>query len=407
MGPTDASTKRALLFVASWFLFPPSTGGRIRTLQILRGLKGGAFSVTLASPVTRDGEHRFAAELKRICDRFVGWPTRRRSRWRRFRRLAALPGQLPVAVAADRSVEGRRVVARELAARPDLLVVDTAHAAAMLPGRVDVPSVLSTHNVEAEILLRGAAAAPGSLARLVGRQQAAKMERYERETLARFDRVIAVSERDAKLIREAYGARDVHAVFTGVDLDYFAFAPPSAEPRVVFTGSMDWPPNAGGIAWFLREVWPAVGLAVPGASFKVVGHNPPSRLVRAARAARVEFTGFVDDVRPHMRGAAASVIPLLVGSGTRVKAYEAMAQGCPIVSTTVGMEGLPAEPGRHFLVADQPADFARALVRLLRDPALGARLAADARRFVEAGRSAARTAAEFERVCLGALNGAV
>jgi len=128
--------------------------------------------------------------------------------------------------------------------------------------------------------------------------------------------------------------------------------------------------------------------------------------VHAADGARVEFTGFVEDIRPHVRGAMACVIPLLVGGGTRIKAYEAMAQGCPIVSTTIGMEGLPAEPLRHFLLADRPDEFAAALIRLLTDRALGARLAADARGFVEASFSSARVAAEFERICLGVLNGA-
>jgi glycosyltransferase involved in cell wall biosynthesis len=128
--------------------------------------------------------------------------------------------------------------------------------------------------------------------------------------------------------------------------------------------------------------------------------------VRAAGGARVQFTGFVDDIRPHVRGAMASVIPLLVGGGTRIKAYESMAQGCPIVSTTIGMEGLPAEPGRHFLLADRADEFSAALVRLLSDRALGARISAAARGFVEASFSNARVAEEFERICLGALIGA-
>ncbi len=232
------------------------------------------------------------------------------------------------------------------------------------------------------------------------------MERYERETLARFDRVIAVSERDAKQFRERYGIRDILPIPTGVDLDYFAFEAPAQEPRVVFTGSMDWLPNVEGIEWLLREVWPAVAKGVPRASLKVIGRDPPAHLVRAADGASVAFTGFVDDVRPHMRGAMACVLPLLVGGGTRIKAYEAMAQGCPIVSTAIGMEGLPAEPGRHFLLADRPDEFASAIVRLLTDRGLGARLAAEARGFVEASFSSARVAAEFERICLDTLNGA-
>lgn len=397
---------RRLLFVAPWFLFPASTGGRIRTSQILRGMKGNAFSVTLASPVTRDGERRFADDLSAVCDRFVSWPSRRSSRWRKYARLLHLLGPLPVAVATDRSAQGSRIVARELAAKPDLLVVDFPHAAVLVPERPGVPSVIFTHNVEAEIFRRQVAAARNPIARRVWRDQTAKMERYERETLARFDRVLAVSERDAKQFRELYGIRDVQPIPTGVDLDYFAYHAPAAEPRVVFTGSMDWLPNVEGIEWLLREVWPAVVKGVPRASLKVIGRDPPARLVRASDGASVAFTGFVDDVRPHVRGAMACVIPLLVGGGTRIKAYEAMAQGCPIVSTTIGMEGLPAEPLRHFLLADRPDEFASALVRLLTDRALGGRLAADARSFVEQRFSSARVAAEFERICLGALAGA-
>jgi glycosyltransferase involved in cell wall biosynthesis len=397
---------RRLLFIVPWFLFPASTGGRIRTLQILRGLKGGAFSVTLASPVTRDGEKRFAADLQGVCDRFVSWPSRRKSSWRRWLRIVHLAGLLPMAVECDRSLKGARVVAQQIEERHDLVVVDFPHAAVLLPPKLEVPSVLFTHNVEAEIYRRQLAAAENPILRRVWRDQSAKMERYEGDTLARFNRVIAVSDRDARQFRERYGARSVESIPTGVDLEYFTFHPPAPEPKVIFSGSMDWAPNAEGVAWLIREVWPAVVRRVPLASLKIIGRDPPAHLVRATEGTSVEFTGFVDDVRPHMRGAAASVIPLHVGGGTRIKAYEAMAQGCPVVSTTIGMEGLPAEPGRHYLLADRPEEFADAIVGLLAEPARAARLAADARSFVEAGFSSARVAREFERICLDVLDGA-
>jgi glycosyltransferase involved in cell wall biosynthesis len=397
---------RRLLFIVPWFLFPASTGGRIRTLQVLRGMKGGAFSVTLAGPAPPDAARRYASELSTVCDRFVSWPSRRGGRWRRWLRLVHLTGLLPMAVECDRSLKGARVVAQQIETRPDLVVVDFPHAAVLLPGKVDIPSVVFTHNVESEIYRRRVATAGNPLLRAVWRDQTRKMERYERATLARFDRVVAVSERDARQFREQYGARNVFPIPTGVDLDYFSFHPPGQAPRVIFSGSMDWQPNAEGVEWLLRDVWPAVTRRVPGASLKVIGRDPPAHLARAAQGLRVEFTGFVDDVRPHMRGAAASVIPLLVGGGTRIKAYEAMAQGCPIVSTTIGMEGLPAEAGRHYLLADRPQEFADALIGLLTEPSRGARMAADARAFVEASFSAARVAVEFESICLGAIAGA-
>jgi len=396
---------RRLLFIVPWFLFPASTGGRIRTLQVLRGLKGGAFSVTLASPVTDGGAEQFGEELKSACDHFVSWPSRRASWWNRFARVVHLAGLLPMAVESDRSVKGARVIAEQIEAQPDLVVVDFPHAAVLLPPKLEVPSVLFTHNVESEIYRRQVAAAENPILRRIWRDQAEKMERYERETLDRFDRVIAVSDRDAKQFRERFGTKSVVSIPTGVDLDFFSFVPPAPEPRVVFSGSMDWQPNAEGVEWILSDVWPAVTKQVPQASLKVIGRNPPAHLVRAARGMNVEFTGFVDDVRPHMRGAAASVIPLHIGGGTRIKAYEAMAQGIPIVSTTIGMEGLPAEPGRHYLLADGAQEFAGAIAGLLTDHSRGMALATEARRFVEESFSSARVASEFERICLGVLNG--
>lgn len=396
---------RRLLFIVPWFLFPASTGGRIRTLQILRGMKGGAFSVTLASPAPRGSEKRFVSELNSICDRFVSWPSKRGGGWRKWLRIVHLAGLLPMAVECDRSLKGARVVAQQIEAKPDLVVVDFPHTAVLLPPRLDVPSLVFTHNVESEIYRRQVAVAENPLVRHIWRDQTEKMERYERDTLARFDKVVAVSDRDAKQFRERYGAKTVVSIPTGVDLEYFSFCAPEPEPRVIFSGSMDWLPNADGIEWMLRDVWPSVAKRVPQASLKVIGRDPPPHLVRAAEGQRVRFTGFVDDVRPHMCGAAASVIPLRIGGGTRIKAYEAMAQGCPIVSTTIGMEGLPAVAGRHYLLADRPEEFADALVSLLADPARGARIAADARSFVEASFSSARVAAEFERICLGLVDG--
>ena len=156
---------------------------------------------------------------------------------------------------------------------------------------------------------------------------------------------------------------------TGVDLDFFAWQAPSSQPQVMFIGSMDWPANQDGIQFFMDEVWPRVLRQVPVATMKVIGRTPPPWLVSRAPKGW-QFTGFVDDVRPHVAGSAVSVIPLRVGGGTRIKAYEAMALGIPVVSTTIGVEGLPVTDGEHYLRADGAEEFADAIVRLLSDAAL-------------------------------------
>ena len=147
---------------------------------------------------------------------------------------------------------------------------------------------------------------------------------------------------------------------------------------------MFYPPNVEAVHWFATEAFPAVRRARPEVEFRVVGSRPPARIAELARPdSGVVVTGYVPDLQPILRQAAVMVVPLLSGSGMRVKILEAFARGIPVVSTTIGVEGIDAEPGRHLLVADRPADVAAAVLRLLDDPAEAARLAGAARRLLE------------------------
>ncbi len=401
------SERPRLLFLSARFLFPVDSGGKIRTTQVLRGMRGGAFDITLAAPAAPGAAQAHAEELATVCDRFVGWPAPARGPLFPLLRLRHLASSLPVAVATDRSAAGRRAVAAALADGPcDLLVVDFPHAHVLAPDGTDVPRVMFTHNVEAEIFRRHVDVAANPLARRVWQHQLQRMERYERDVLADYDRVVAVSPRDATAMRERYGLDRVVTIDTGVDLDFFSYAGPEAPPTVVFTGSMDWMANADGIEFFLERVWPLIVARVPAATMRVVGRSPPPALVERARRLYPEswtFTGFVDDVRPAVHGARAFVIPLRVGGGTRLKAYEAMAMGCPIVSTAIGMEGLAATPGEHYLLADDPAAFADAVVALLEDHPRAVALAQAARHHVDEHASFRRIARDFERICLDAM----
>jgi glycosyltransferase involved in cell wall biosynthesis len=258
--------------------------------------------------------------------------------------------------------------------------------------------VLFTHNVESWIFERHAQVATNPLSRLLWSQQHRKMQSYERQTLERFDAIVAVSEKDAAYFRDEFGRSNVHTIPTGVDLDYFAWSPPGDRPQVVFTGSMDWPANHEGIEFFLNHVWPKVVAQVPQATMKVIGRRPSPALVAKAPA-NWQFTGFVDDIRPHARGSAVSVIPLRVGGGTRIKAYEAMAMGLPVVSTSIGVEGLPVEAERHYVCADDAESFAQAVIRVLRDRTLANELSRQARDFVESKYSNREVAKVFEGIC--------
>jgi len=391
------SARPRLLFISPRFLFPMDEGGKIRTSNILRQMKGGAFHITLASPAPAPDAH--AGEITGVCDRFLSWPMPRPTP---LTKTLAAPARLPISVATDRSATGRAVVARALAERPDVTVADFPHAGVLLPESIGAASVMFTHNIEAEIYERHAAVARFPQ-RLVWQNEVRKMRRYEADTLRRFDVVIAVSARDGVGLRNQYGLERIELIDTGVDLDFYPFSPPPTEPVLVFSGAMDSRSNIDGIEFLLGDVWPLIGRARADARAILVGRNPPPRLVAKAQGLPWRFTGFVDDIRPHIVAAQVSAIPLRVGSGTRIKAFEAMALGRPVVSTTLGVEGLAITPGEHFLAADTAADFAAAILRLFDDAALRAHLAHAARARLEERFSWTHVARQFEAICLRAM----
>lgn len=403
--PIDTGRSRELLFVSPRFLFPVDSGGKIRTTQILRGLKGGRFSVRLLSPATPELVRRHSAELREVCDDFRWWPIRKPGPFGPLARAVHVASSLPIPVRTDWSTDGARLIAQCMAKAPAVTVFDFVHSVVLAPPELSTPAVLFTHNVEAEIFERHARVARNAALRAMWRNQTDKMRRFESAALRRFDVVVAVSERDAQAFRGAYDGVRTVVIPTGVDLDFFRYYEPESGTRVVFCGSMDWLANQEAMGFFLDEIWERIVARVPDAQMTVIGRTPPPALVEKAarRALNWTFTGYVDDVRPHMQGAAVSVIPMRVGGGTRLKVYEAMAAGTPIVSTRVGVEGLPVGDGAHYLCADEPDAFADAVVALLGDRTRRIAMARSAREFVESRFSYVTAARVFEEACIHAV----
>ena len=222
-----------------------------------------------------------------------------------------------------------------------------------------------------------------------------KLRRYERELCRAAAAVVAVSAADRAALLDLDRSLDVTVVPNGVDLAYYdedtqgdgGVELPGAgmpAPVLLFTGKMDYRPNVDAMLWFGLEVLPLIRERCPDVRLQIVGMNPHPRLDALRGDPAVEITGAVPDVRPYLRAAAVYVVPLRVGGGTRLKALEAMACARPIVSTSLGVEGLGAENGRELLLADRPDIFADAVLVLLRDEGkLRRYLGAQARRFVE------------------------
>jgi len=193
-----------------------------------------------------------------------------------------------------------------------------------------------------------------------------------------------VSDADAAEIERMSPGTAVSIVRNGVDLTHFTPDFNSGTPHLmVFTGAMDWRPNIDGATFFVREILPRIRKHDPDAHLLVVGSNPSESLVRALAAPFVRFTGSVEDVRPYLKQARLVVVPLRIGGGTRLKILEAWAVGRPVISTTIGAEGLPVEDGKNIALADSAEAFAQRAVELLNDTSAANPFGVAGRRVVE------------------------
>ena len=240
---------------------------------------------------------------------------------------------------------------------------------------------MDSHEI-AHDLARQFARAGGNLGRrLYAGANWRKLRREELGTYREADGVYLCSAADERrLLDQAPGVRTA-VIPNAADVEYYQPRPTDPPPdgrTVVYFGLLSTVPNVDGVIHFVQDIWPRIAAAHPEARFKIIGGRPPPSLLALA-GPRVELTGFVPDLRPHLAAAAAVVVPLRLGGGTRLKIVEAMAMGKAIVSTTLGAEGIEAVPGRDLLVEDQPAAFADAVNRLLAEPGLAARIGQSAR----------------------------
>jgi polysaccharide biosynthesis protein PslH len=375
-----------ILWVKAGPLVPLTAGGRIRTWNILKNLgKWDEVTLLTYSPsyvgTDQDGVDKHVARL--ISLEYPAPPKYSLGyhldyAWRMF-------ALAPFTVHKTGVPSVRRYIGRKLEEEHfDLVVCDFLSATLSLPKRVPCPLVLFAHNVETEIWKRHYQVTASPLRKLIMGIEYWKMRRFESDPPRKFDHILTVSDRDRDFFSKLLPADRISILPTGVDLDFFS--PSSEAPvrgKLVFSGSMDWMANEDAILYFAEEILPLITRAVPEVTLTAVGRDPTEALQRLAhRDPRIQLTGTVPDIRPYVAAGEVYIVPLRVGSGTRLKIFEAMAMGKAVVSTRVGAEGLPVRDGEHLLLADEPKEFAAAVVRLLRDEVLRQELGKAARRLV-------------------------
>lgn len=388
-----------LLWAGASFLHPTTRGGQIRTLETLRRMhrRHEIHYAALARPEEADGIGK-ASEYSAQAFPFEIRPSSKGSLRFAGEAAASAFSPIPLAVSrwrSERMYQGIEKLAREQ--HYDAMVCDFLVTAINFPELEK--AALFQHNVESVIWKRHAENAANPLRRSYFRQQERKMFAFEASACRRAAQVIAVSKKDAETMNDLFG---VHAadVPTGVDIDHFRPSGAAQERNgLVFIGSMDWMPNIDGVRWFAQEALPIIRRRRKDLPVTIVGRTPSSSIQALATSdPYIKVTGTVPDVRPFLWGSSVSIVPLRIGGGTRLKIYESMAAGVPVVSTRVGAEGLDVVDRETIALADTPDEFARSVLDLVDDAGARARMSARALDLVAARYSWERVSLEFEQI---------
>jgi sugar transferase (PEP-CTERM/EpsH1 system associated) len=401
-----------ILWLNAGLLLPLDKGGKLRTWHVMRHLaeRHEITYLSFAEPSVGGDADPNRTDMRQVCSRLetIARSDTEKGTWRFYADAAKyLVDSAPYAVAKYYSPAYRARVEQLLASeRFDALICDFLPPIVNLPDALPCPSILFTHNVEAEIWRRHAENASNPLSRRLLTQQWRRMRRFEGNALGRFDLVLAVSDADRQTFEHLYPnalRAPAHVVQTGVDTSFFTPGPATPErAHLVFTGSMDWLPNEDGMVYFCREILPLIRATEPETTLSIIGRSPTPAVRRLADAHHVEVTGRVDDVRSHVARGAVYIVPLRIGGGTRLKIFEAMAMGKAVVSTTVGAEGLPVTSGHDVMIADDPTGFAQVVLRLIRDTGTRQQLEAAARRLVVERYDWSAVAQDFEEAMVRA-----
>ena len=400
MGKMAPSARMKILWVNSNFMHPTNKGGSIRTLGMLRHLheRHEIHYAAIEQPQYPEGParaHEYSARAYSVRELI---PERGSLRFA-TQVAGGLVSPLPLAMKRFHSPRLGQllddVMRREAF---DRVICDHLTPASYLPHLDE--AFLYQHNVETVIWERYFQHARGGAKRLYFQRQAQKMARFEGRVCRTARHIIAVSAVDAENMRRYFGVSNISEIPTGVDVEFFA-RPAKVDhfADLAFVGSMDWAANVDGVTWFVNEVLPLIRRQKPGCAVGVIGRSPPPEIQElGSKDPGILVTGTVPDIRPYLWGSTISIVPLRIGGGTRLKIYESMAAGVPIVSTTVGAEGLDLSPPATGRLADTAEDFAAKCIELLDDEAERQRIARDAWQLVNDRYSWDQVARTFETI---------
>ena len=373
-----------ILFLSPTVPFPLTDGGRIRVFNLLKQI-AVKNEVTLLALETQTTDADGVAELRQLgiqVHLVPNAPTLPRVSFGTL--VKAFLKRQPITVARY-DIPAYRQKFRELIAIQtfDLVHYEMFHIA-QFHTETHLPGVLSQQNVDSAIWRRLCSETANPLYKFAYWTQQLAFQRYERVLSPKFDAVTCTSDIDAAVFQQHCTENAIEIIPNGVDITHYRPDFTTEAPaHLIYIGSMDWYPNEDAVAFFADEVLPRIQEKVPDVAFSIVGGNPSARVQKLAERDGIIVTGRVPEIKPYFAKATVFVVPLRIGSGTRLKILEALAMGKAIVSTTVGAEGLDLKDGTEIFIADEPTAFADAVTRLLTDAQLRRRIGENGRSRVE------------------------
>lgn len=385
-----------ILFLTQILPYPPASGPKVKTWHVLRYLSECGHKITLASFV-RPEEMPFIDEVKKVCSAVHAIPVHRSKAADLYYFLRSQFTGRPFLVERDDLCEMRSLVKTIVASDG----VDVIHADQLTMTQFAFP--LEVAKNKKPVLVFDAHNAVWTITERM-KQNAAfyikppleietkRIKRYEGMVVKDFDATLAVTEPDRLALLDALhqsgGNGHVPISVIPIAVDTQKIRPvrrAEGSLNILTMGTLYYPPNADGIRWFIQQVFPLIRQKLPGVSLTIVGKNPPKDFLKLAadQESGIVTTGFVPELDPYFADSAVTVVPVRAGGGMRVRILEAFARGAPVVTTTVGLEGIDACAGEDVLVADCPQDFARSVIAVLQEESLQQKLSANGRRLVE------------------------
>lgn len=386
--------KKKLLFITNLLPFPPDNGGKIKTLNTLDLLRD-KYDITLYAFIESEEERRNIVDIKDyVCSVEVVVKKIRlhNNRFMQFLlAFSSLFSSKPYLIYKYYSPKMKEVIRKAiLSNKYDIVYIDHLQLFQYIPKeflKIKAEKiVLDEHNVELEIVRRYLDQEKNLITKLFLLLEYIKLRNYEINACLMSGIVFAITDHDKnKLI--LLSGRDT-GIYTA---PYFVHSksatelhkPNSTSKKIIFIGTMSWHANEDAVLWFHKEVFTAYSLADKGWSFWIIGNSPGDNVSRLRSYANTYVTGYVDDIKPFIWDCALAVVPIRMGGGLRIKILELLSFGVPVITTTIGCEGIQVEDGKNIIIADNPGQFTEKISLLHDDLALRNNISKEAVMFIE------------------------